>query len=168
VLVTPAGLLFVSTHYWGPYFGLDVARYDSSAGRLVRLAELPLDGAGFTTGGAKPANFPIEAALLGRDTLLVATGRGVEIIDVHDPTQPRRRETIDVGGPAVNVDASGDTAAVAVGGQAPALVLIDFATSPPGQRRFALPPGTFPGGVTLQGPRAAIAAGKSGVLFFTR
>jgi hypothetical protein len=168
VLVTASGLLYVSTHYTGPYFGLDVARFDSGQGRIDKLAELPLDGAGFTEGGAKPANFPIESALLGNDTLLVASARGVDVLDVHDAKQPRLVTTIDVGGPAVNVDVHGSVAAVMVAGDVPALVLLDFVTSPPRQRLLPLPVGTFPAGVALGGPRAAVAAGKAGVLFFAK
>lgn len=168
VLVTARGLLYVSTHYSGPYFGLDVARFDSGQGRIAKLAELPLDRAGFTAGGAKPANFPIESALLGDDTLLVASARGVDVFDVRTAEHPRLVSTIDVGGPAVNVDASGSVVAVTVGGEAPTLVFLDFATAPPRQRRIDLPVGTIPAGVALGAPRAAVAAGKNGVVFFTR
>ncbi len=168
VIVTPAGVLYVSTHYSGPYFGLDVVRFDSGPPRLDKLAELRLDGAGFTAGGAKPANFPIESALLGDDTLLIASARGIDVIDVSVPALPRLLTTIDVAGPAVNVDVDGSVAAVTVAGGAPALVLLDLTTSAPQQRRVELPVGTFPAGVALGGPRAAVAAGKAGVLFFTR
>jgi hypothetical protein len=167
VLVTPGGVLFVSTHYWGPHFGLGVARFDSASGRLEQLADLPLEGAGFTAGGAKPANFPIESALLG-DTLLVATARGLEVIDVRDARRPLLRTTIDLGGPAVNVDVAGRRAAVTVAGAAPALVVLDFARTPIHPRRHLLPVGTFPGGVALRPPRAAVAAGNAGVLFFSQ
>ena len=169
VLLTPAGVLYVSTHYSGPYFGLDVVRFHSGPPRLDKLAELPLAGAGFTDGGARPANFPIESALLGGDTLLVASARGLDVIDVSAPAQPRLVATLDLAGPAVNVDASGGVAAVIVASEPPAVVWLDFTTAPPRQRRVALPVGTFPGGVALGGPRAAVAAGKNGdVLFFTR
>lgn len=167
VLLTSSGLMYVSTHYWGPYFGLDVARFDASASRLDTLAELPLDGAGFTAGGAKPANFPIESALIG-DTLLVASARGLDVIDVRDPRHPRSLTTIALDGPAVNVDVADRVAAVAVAGSPPALVLLDFGKTPIQPRRFVLPVGTFPTGVALGAPRAAVAAGKAGVLFFNR
>lgn len=168
VLVSPSGVLYVSTHYSGPYFGLDVVRFDSGPARLDKLAEVPLDGAGFTQGGAKPANFPIESALLGDDTLLVASARGIDVFDVRNAAHPRLLTTIDVAGPAVNVDVDGGVAAVTVAGEPPALVFLDFATPMPQQRRMALPEGTIPAGVALQGPRAAVAAGKGGVLFLTR
>lgn len=168
VLATAGGLLYVSTHYWGPHFGLDIVRFDSTSGRLIRLAELPLAGAGFTAGGARPANFPIEAALLGADTVLVASARGVDVIDVRAAERPRLLATLDVRGPAANIDVNGSLAAVSVGGDDAALVLLDFALSPPRQRRIPLPIGTFPGGVALGAPRAAVAAGNAGVLFFTQ
>lgn len=168
VLLGPRGLLYVSTHYWGPYFGLDIVRSDSSGARIERLGRLPLPGAGFTTGGAKPANFPIESALLGSDTLLVASARGVDVVDIRTTEQPRLLTTIDVGGPAVHVDVADSVAAVIVSGAAPALVFLDFRITPPKQRRFELPVGTFPTAVALGGPRAAVAAGEAGVLLFTK
>jgi len=162
-------LAFVATHYWGPYFGLDVARYDASRGRLDLLAELELQGAGFTAGGARPANFPIEAALLGSDTLLVAYARGVAVIDVTAPTRPRLLKTVDVGGPAVNVDALGPWALVAIAGPHPALVFLDFGTGRGAvARRVALPAGTFPAGVALTATHAAVALGDRGVLVVQR
>ena len=162
-------LAFVSTHYWGPYFGLDLARYDPGSERLDLLAELELDGAGFTSGGAEPASFPIEAALLGGDTVLVAYARGVAVIDVGDPVRPRLLETVDVGGPAVNVDVLGALAVAAVAGPHPALTFLDFATAGPATtRRVALPAGTFPAGVALTATHAAVALGDRGVLVVQR
>lgn len=168
VLLGSRGLLYVSTHYWGPYFGLEIARFDSAQARIEPLGKLPLPGAGFTTGGAKPANFPIESALLGSDTLLVASARGLDVVDVHNPAQPRLITTIDVGGPAVNVDVDRHSAAVVVGGAAPTLAYIDFAVTSLPQRRVVLPVGTIPTGVALGGPRAAVAAGSTGVVLFTK
>ena len=168
VLVAPRGLLYVSTHYWGPYFGLDIARFDSARARIDRLGRLALPGAGFTTGGAKPANFPIESGLLGTDILLVASARGVDLLDVGTAERPRLLTTIDVGGPAVNVDVADSVAAVIVSGTAPALVFLDFRATPFEQRRVALPLGTIPTATALGGPHAAVAAGSTGVLLFTK
>jgi hypothetical protein len=170
VMLGPDGrVAYVSTHYWGPYFGLDVVRYDSASSRLNLLAKLALDGAGFTTGGAKPANFPIEAASLSFDTVLVAHARGLAVIDVHEPGRPRLLETIDVGGPAVNVDALDAFALVAVSGPAPALVLLTFAGGRTTvARRIALASGTFPAGVALTATHAAVALGDRGVQVFQR
>ncbi len=170
VLVGPDGrLAYVATHYWGPYFGLDVVRYDSAAGRLDRLAELELDGAGFTDGGAKPANFPMDIATLGSDTVLVAYRRGLAVIATTDPAHPTLALSVEVGGPAVSVDVAGATAVVAVAGSRPALVIVDF--SAPGARitrRIPLEPGTLPAGVVLTPAHAALAARDRGVLVFER
>jgi hypothetical protein len=158
---------FVSTHRWGPYFALDVARVDAAGGRFERSGRLELDGAGFTEGGSKPANFPIEAALLGADTVLVAHARGVSVIGIGEGGAPRLLKLIDVGGPAVNVDTRGGRAAVAVGGQNSSLLLLDFSAGADGRivRRFALS-GARPSGVALLDGRAAVAAGDRGVLVF--
>jgi len=170
VLVAPHGnLVYVSTHYRGPYFGLDVIRYDPSAASLDTLAVLPLDGAGFTSGGAKPANFPIEAAIVHDSLVLVAHERGVAVINAAVPTEPRVEERIDVGGAAVNVDALGSTALVSVTGAEPALVLLDL--SGPRARivhRFPLPAGTLPTGVALGEATVMVAARDRGVLVFPR
>ncbi len=169
MLANDGRVAYISTHYWGPYFGLDVVGYDAASPRLSKLAKLEIDGAGFTTGGAKPANFPIEAAALGLDTVLVAHGRGVAVIDVHEPGRPRLLEAIDVGGPAVNVDALGAVALVAVSGPSPALVLLTFAGGRATvTRRIALASGTFPAGVALTATHAAVALGDRGVQVFQR
>jgi hypothetical protein len=169
VLVSSGGDLFVSTHYRGPYFGLDVARRDPDSGKLQRVAQVPLDGAGFTTGGSKPASFPIEAALLDSATLLVANLRGVSVLNVQDAARARLTRTIDVGGPAVNVDALGGVAAVVVAGRAPAVVFIDF-TGPEVRvvRRVTLPPGTKPAGVALSRHSVLVAARGQKVLAVKR
>lgn len=133
---------------------------------LEVLATIELDGAGFTRGGSKPANFPIEAAALGRDTVLVAFARGVAVIDVATPRAPQVHEIIDVGGPAVSVDVRDGLALVAVAGRTPALVLFDFSTRR--ERVIALPPGTFPAGVALTALSSAVAARDRGVLVFSR
>ncbi len=160
---------YVSTHDRGPYFGLDVVRYDPAAQRMEELAELELDGAGFTAGGAKPANFPIEAALLGADTVLVAHARGVAVIDMADPRRPTVVAQIDVGGPAVNVDALGRVAVAAVSGPEPALVVLDF-SGPQARvvKRIPLAPGTLPAGVALTPAQLVVAARDRGILVFAR
>jgi hypothetical protein len=172
VLVAPRGdLAYVSSHYRGPYFGLDVVRYDAAASRLVTAAVLPLDGAGFTSGGARPANFPIEAAIVGDTLVLIAHERGLAVINAADPAAPRLTGRIDVGGAAVNVDTRGSLAVVSVAGAAPALVLVDF--SGPGSqghivRRISLPAGIKPTGTALGDQSVLVAARDRGVLAFAR
>ena len=160
---------FVSTHYRGPYFGLDVLGLDQSGPSLTALAELRIDGAGFTTGGSKPANFPVEMATLGQDSVLVAYGQGVAVIGRTTTGQAQLLERIDVGGPAVNIDVLGTNAVVAVAGRHPALVLLAFSG---GQarivKRYPLPAGARPAGVALTTTRVAVAARERGVLVFER
>lgn len=161
--------VFVSTHFWGPYFGLDVLEYDSQRQAITTQAKLELDGAGFTKGGAKPANFPIVAASLGRDSLLVAFAKGIAVIDVRSVTQPIVRQVVNVGGSAVSVATSGSTAAVAVTAPNPSLVLLDFAGgSARIVRRVSLQPGTLPTGVALTAAIVSVTARDRGVLVFPR
>lgn len=158
VLVASSDLAFVSVHYWGPYFGIDVVR--GERGQFVRVGQLALDDAGFTTGGAGPANFPIESALLDSATLLVAHSRGLAVIRVAPVRKPSLVEVIDVGGPAANVDAAGRVVVVAVGGRTPAIAFVDF-NAPAGSasrvRRVTLAPGTNPVGVALSTHNASVA-----------
>ena len=160
---------FVSTHYWGPYFGLDIVRYQASKRQLTKLAELELDGAGFTDGGAKPANFPIESAQLDDNTLLVAFARGVAVIDVSDARTPRVKQVLDVGGRAVNVDVSQREVAVVVIGPTPGIVLLDFSGGVAHVvRRITLRTGTNPIAVTFTMRAIVVAARDQGVLVFER
>ncbi len=170
VLVAPRGdLAYVSTHFRGPYFGLDVIRYEPGAGRLRTLAVLPLDGAGFTSGGAKPANFPIESAIVDDSLVLVAYERGLAVINAAVPDAPRLAQRLDVGGAAVNVDARGSTALVSVTGAEPALVLVDLTGAQARiTRRFPLPVGSLPTGVALGEQTVIVAARDQGVLVFPR
>jgi hypothetical protein len=161
--------VYVSTHYWGPYFGIDVLRYDSTVRVLNTLAKLELDGAGFTSGGAKPANFPIVTATLGGDTLLVAFAKGLALIDVRNAARPSVLQIIDVGGSAVSVDSYGSSAAVAVTAPNASLVILGFdSRGSRVVRRISLPPGTLPTGVALTAAIVSVTARDRGVLVFSR
>lgn len=157
-------IAFVSTHYSGPSFGVDVVRLPS----LAVAAELRLDHAGFTAGGARPANFPIEMAELSSETLLVAHQGGLLVIGTADPARPVILARVDLGAPAVNVDALGGVAAVSLAGRRPGLALVGFAGGIPLIQSVALPPGTVPAGVALTPDRILAAAGAKGVLAFER
>lgn len=170
VVVAPGGRqAFVSTHFWGPKFGLTRVRFDAARRELTAAGSVPLDGAGFTAGGARPANFPIEAATMGADTVLVAHARGLAVFVAQGDSGLARGPLVDVGGPAVNVDAMGNVAAVAAGGDAPAVVLVQFRDGAAEvTRRIALPAGTKPAGVALTATSVAVAARAHGVLVFGR
>lgn len=169
IVVTANGLAYASTHYWGPYFGLDILRYDSSTHVLSTLSELRLDGAGFTKGGAKPANFPLAVQMFGADTLLIAFARGVAVVGISNPEAPLLLQVIDVGGKAVSIGTRGREAVVAVAAPNPAVVILEFnGSGPPNTKRISLPPGTNPAGIAFTGARVAVAARERGVLLIDR
>ena len=168
VLLASSGQAFVSTHYWGPYFGVDLVRFDARQSAVHRVARHRLEKAGFTAGGSKPSNFPLELALLDDSTVLAATARGVSRLGVRGDTLVLL-ETIPVGGPAVSVDASGSHAAVSVAGRHPAVVLISFVAGR-GRvvRRIALRTGTKPAGVAFSNHTIVVAARDRGILIWSR
>jgi hypothetical protein len=169
VLVGAAGLLFVSTHYRGPNFGLDIAQFPAGAASIALLARLPIDGAGFTTGGSRPATFPIELTQPDDSTVLVAHARGVAVVRIADPRRPAIAAIVDVGGPAVSVEAHGTQAAVAVGGRTPSVVVLDLAYVPARVvRRIALARGTKPAGIAFSKHYIIAAARDRGVLTWSR
>jgi hypothetical protein len=93
----------------------------------------------------------------------------VAVITTSPTTGRQVEEVMDVGGPAGNVDVDGTAAVVAVAGQRPALVILDFSGSRPRTvRRITLPAGTFLGGAAFSGARVAVAARDRGVLLFDR
>lgn len=159
--------IFVATHYGGPRFGIDVLALERGALRGETRQRLGLPGAGFTTGGSHPANFPIQTAEVGADTLLVAHARGVGILGVGADGSLRLLGVLDVGGPPVSIAALGSRAVVAVAGRQPAVV--ELGPAPGGWgvlRRLPLPSGTFPAGIALTPARIVLAARRHGVLSF--
>lgn len=170
VLVARGGAqAFVSTHYWGPHFGVDVVTRDRRGDALLSPGRLPLPHAGFTAGGAKPATFPIEVAQVSDSIVLVAHGRGVAVVDVANAERPTLARVVDVGGSAVNVDVRGTTAAVAVASPRPAIVLLELAAGDAAIiARIALPQGTIPAGVALAERQVVVAARERGILVLNR
>jgi Uncharacterized conserved protein len=166
VLLTADGNhAFVSTHRWGPYFGLTSVRIAASS--LTKAGALKLNTYGFTAGGAKPANFPIETAL-EENTLLIATLRGLTVVSIADPDRPALVANLDLGVKGVNVDVRNHLAAVVGSSPRPMLVLIDVSTpsSPRVVRSIPLPDGSRPTGVAIGTTRVVVAAGNHGVLTF--
>ena len=157
VLLAPDGArAFVSTHYWGPYFGLTTVRVGDA---LVQAGELALDTYGFTDGGAKPASFPIETALDG-DQLLIADLRGLTVVSVRDLARPRVLANLHLGVKAVNVDARDRVAAVVGSSPKPRLVLVDVSSpsSPRILRSIDLPSDSHPTGVAIGAAHVAVAS----------
>jgi hypothetical protein len=158
--------VYVATHYYGPRFGLEVIRI-GPAGTVEHLGSLPLPGAGFTEGGAQPANFPIVPVELSVDSVLVAYGEGLGVVRAPGSGQAVTLETLPLGGPAVSASVEGRRALVGLAGSTPALVLVDFSGARPRVvRRIGLPPGTQTLGTALTRTQALVAVRAHGVLGF--
>jgi len=170
VLIAPDGTrAFVSTHYRGPHFGLTTIEIGSGSTALVRGGNVDLETYGFTAGGAKPASFPIEAALAGH-VVLVAHTRGLAIISVESMKQPRLLGVSDLAVKAVNVDVEGNAAAVVGSSPRPLLVLLDVAnpSAPIVKRSYPLPEGSRATSVAVGPAHVVVAAHKRGLLIFER
>lgn len=168
ILMSPDGdRAFVSTHRWGPYFGLTSVRVAVSPPSLTKTGSVNLDTYGFTAGGAKPASFPIETALEG-DVLYVATLRGLTVVSIAASDRPTRLTTLDIGVKGVNVDARNHLVAVVGSSPRPMLVLVDVRSpsSPRVVRSIPLPNGSRPTGVAIGATHVVVAAGNQGVLRF--
>jgi hypothetical protein len=134
---------------------------------MVRSGGVDLDTYGFTAGGAKPANFPIETALEG-DVLYVASSLGLTVVSLDPPDRPALLATLGIGVKGVNVDVRNHLAAVVGSSPRPALVLIDVRApaSPRVVRSIPLPEGSRPTGVAIGDATVVVAAGNRGVLRF--
>lgn len=158
---------FVSTHFGGPHFGMTTLEVGAAA--LTQGGKVDLDTYGFTAGGAKPANFPVQAALT-KDVLLVAHARGLAIISVADSKQPRLLSVLGLDVKAVNVDVDGSMAAVVGSSPRPLLVLVDVAnpSAPIVKRSIPLPEGSYATSVAVGPAKVVVAAHKRGLLIFQR
>ena len=168
VLLRPdGGMAAVSTHFAGPEFGLSLLDFSEDAPRVA--GTLPLPEAGFTPGGSKPANFPIEGAWAG-DTLLLAQGNALAFVDLSDPRRPRLLRSLELGVHPVNVDAAGGIVAAVGSFPRERLVLIELGrgVEPRILRSLELPAGSMPTGVAVGSDRIAVATQGRGVLFFQR
>lgn len=156
----------ISTHVQGPRFGLTVADIEDAPLRLAPRGYVELDGAGFTAGGFRPANFALQAAALG-DHVLVAHGGGLSVLRAPPGQPPRLVGTtaLPVQATAIAVDASRRVAFVA-GARPRAQVLeIDLAriAAPRIARRHALPAGATPGAIALDATHLVVALQDGGV-----
>lgn len=161
VLLAPDGTrAFVSTHKWGPYFGLTTARVTDDA--ISKAGALSVGTYGFTDGGAKPASFPLEAALDG-DTLFLADADGLTVVDVAHLDRPKALAHLNTGVKAVNVDVRDRLAAVVGSSPEPRLVLVDVSVpaAPRIVRTVPLAAGSYPTGVAIGATRIAVASHRS-------
>lgn len=165
-LAADGALALVSTHELGPRFALAVLPLDRRP--LVASAVLPLDTFGFTLGGSKPANFPIEVALADR-AAFVAHRAGLAILALEGGV-PRLQRVLTLPVEPVNVDHSAGLVAAVGSAPTPMLVLLD-AAEPLAPRPLAalpLPADARPTGVAIAGNRVVVAAGPAGVQVYDR
>jgi hypothetical protein len=170
VLLSPDGrMAFVSTHLFGPRFALGVARLGSAPLRIAPRGSVPLETHGFTSGGARPASFPIQAALAG-GLVLVAHASGLAVIDPADPAAPRLLRVQEVGVEPVAVAVRDTMAAVVGSAPEPRLVALDVRdpARPQVLATRALPAGSLATGVAIGAAHVVVAAHARGVLVFAR
>ena len=112
ILLTPDGKnAVISAHISGPDFGVIWSEIDEGGEVINALSYIALPDAGFTHGGHRPANFPIQSAFIG-DRLLVAHGGGVAIIALTNEGA-ELEEVIDVGYPLSAITVFGNQVLVA-------------------------------------------------------
>ena len=170
VLLAPGGdRAFVSTHDFGPHFSVKVARLADPPAAPQPEGSIALDTYGFTPGGAKPANFPIELAVEG-DILYVASYDGLRVVDLSTPAAPRQLAHLTLDVRPVNVDVRRGVVAVVGSEPQPLLVFVDARTParPRVLQSFPLPEGSRATGVALTDSHAVVAAHGLGTLLFAR
>lgn len=142
----------ISTHLYGPQFALTFAEIRRRPLGLRMIGQLPLQEAGFTTGGFKPAHFPLVAAWRG-DRVYLADGGGLGVIDVADPRQPRLLRQDRQAQPAMDVVVSGDELDVLRAGSQPAVLRYRFDGSglPASTGIWNLPAGSRPAAIARHG-----------------
>lgn len=167
VTLSPDGrLAVVSTHFSlvRDTFGITLVDLTATPPRVTATVEIA--AAGFTPGGARPASFPLTAALDG--TLLhVAHGGGLTTFDVADPAQPIELATLDCGFHPVGVSARGRRIAVVGSDPAPSLLVLhrEGAGAPVELLRRRLDAGARPTAVAIGGEHAVVAALEGGLAF---
>jgi len=169
LLAADGELGFVSAHDWGPYFHVALIRTTLEPPAVAKLGAVALDTYGFTPGGAKPANFPIEATVEG-SLLYIASAAGLGIIDVTDASAPRTIAQFDPGVMPVNVDVRNGIAAVVGSVPTPQLVFVSVRdpAHPQVLRSYPLPDGSLATGVALTDTYAVVAAHGRGAQLFDR
>jgi len=172
VLLSPDGeLAYVSTHVSlvRATYGVTVLKLAPPPAASAALGQVELDGAGFTPGAARPANFALEAALRG-PTLFVAHGAGLGVLDVSAPADPRLVALLPLPVHAVNVDVRGSRAAVVGSVPSPTLVVVDVTdpARPRIERTVALAEGSRPTGVALTDAHIVVAGGPAGAIVLAR
>ena len=113
VLISDDGeTAYVSTDFAGNVggqgFGITVIDLSTTPGNITITDRFGIVGAGFSAGTSGPANFPIESAVQG-DTLFVASGNGVAVYDVSNPSNVQTITLIPLPTNPISVDVVNDT-----------------------------------------------------------
>jgi len=147
----------ISTHTFGPDFAITLAEIHRRPLSLRELSQLALKDAGFTSGGFKPAHFPLVAAWRG-DRVYVADGGGLSVVDVSNPRQPKILLKDRRPQPSVDVMVSGDEIDVLRAGSEPAVFryCLDDSGLPTPAGRWNLPAGIRPATLVRYGTTAVI------------
>jgi LVIVD repeat len=164
VAVRPDGrMTAISTHLYGPEFAISFAEIRRQPLRLQTLGQLRLKDAGFTTGGFKPAHFPLVAAWRS-DRVYVAEGGGLAVVDVSNPKQPRLLVRDRQPQPAMDVVVSGDELDVLRAGSRPAVFRyrLDGSGLPTPTGRWNLPAGSHPAAIARNGANTLITRHERG------
>jgi len=164
VALRPDGrMAAISTHLYGPEFALTFAEVRRRPLGLSMLGQLGLKDAGFTTGGFKPAHFPLVAAWRG-DRVYLADGSGLEVADVADPRQPRLLVRERRPQPAMDVAVSGGELDVLRAGAHPAVIRyrLDGSGLPSLAGSWNLPAGSRPAAIARNGVNVLITRHESG------
>lgn len=138
-------LAAVSTHRFGPDFGMSFLALDGPAPHL--LGFVPLPAAGFTTGGYKPARFPL-VPVWQTNRVYVAHGGGLAVIDAARPGIPGLVGIDPESRPAIDVAICDETLVVLRAGRKPALLRYRLISDTDMPRRVdiaALPDDSEPG-----------------------
>ena len=170
VLVADDGnTAFVSTDFAGSVdgqsFGITVI--DISSTPTTIIDQVGIAGAGFSPGTAGPANFPIESAQQG-DVLFVASGNGIAVFDISNPSSLQTIALIPLNTNPVNVDVFNDTLYVVGNSPTSTLAVIDVSDlNSPVVEIINLPAAGTPLGVAATSTNVVIADAGLGVLVDT-
>lgn len=170
-LAASGHIALISTHVQGPRFGITVADITDQPLALHERGYVELPGAGFTDGGFRPANFPLQSVALG-DVVLVAHGGGLSVLDAPAGQAPTLVGTTDIAlrATAIAVDRERRLAYIAGASPRPDLLTLDLADprAPRVIERHALPATGSPSAIALDATHLVVALQGSGVTILAR
>lgn len=156
----------ISTHVQGPKFGITLADIVDRPLSLRASGYVELPGAGFTDGGFRPANFPLQSAALD-DVVLVAHGGGLSVLAAPAGRAPTLLGTTHLAlrATAIAIDINQRLAFIAGVSPQPQLLTLDLAEprAPRIVERRVLPASGSPSAIALDATHLVIAMQGGGV-----